>query len=50
MILAGVLASEARVPNPTAFIFFPVMVHAIDIIVSSIGIMYISPENARCPC
>ena len=46
MILAGVLAAEGGIGHATSFIFFPVMVHAVDIIVSSIGIMYISPANA----
>ena len=39
MILAGSLSNEARLTNPLAFIYFPVMVHAFDIAVSSIGIL-----------
>jgi H+-translocating diphosphatase len=39
MILAGALATEARLPHPTAFVFFPVCVHAFDILVSSAGIL-----------
>ena len=39
MILSGVLAGEAQVASPQAFVYFPVMVHAFDIIVSSFGIL-----------
>lgn len=39
MILAAALANEAKVPSPTSFAFFPLMIHAFDIIVSSIGIL-----------
>ena len=39
MILSGVLCSEARLLNPQSFIYFPVMVHAFDIAVSSFGIL-----------
>jgi H+-translocating diphosphatase len=39
MILAGVLAGEARLLHPQAFVYFPIMVHAFDIVVSSVGIM-----------
>lgn len=39
MILSGSLASEARLSSPMSFIYFPVMVHAFDILVSSVGIL-----------
>ena len=39
MILGGVLAKESKMTNPLPFIIFPVMIHAFDIIVSSIGIL-----------
>ena len=39
MILAGSLCREAKLPHPTAFVFFPVMVHAFDILVSSVGVL-----------
>ena len=39
MILSGVLAGEAHIVTAQAFVYFPVMVHAFDIIVSSIGIL-----------
>jgi inorganic pyrophosphatase len=42
MILGGVLAKEAQIDDPVFFIFFPVLVHAFDIIVSSIGILSVT--------
>lgn len=39
MILAGVLAGEARLLHPQAFIYFPLLVHAFDIVVSSAGVL-----------
>ena len=39
MILGGVLAKEANVDNPVTFVFFPVVVHAFDIVVSSLGML-----------
>ena len=41
MILAGSLAKEAKLSSPNSFVFFPVMVHAFDILVSSVGVLYI---------
>jgi Na+/H+-translocating membrane pyrophosphatase len=42
MILGGTLAREATpsvVPNPIQMVFFPLCVHAMDILVSSVGII-----------
>lgn len=39
MILAGVLAGESKMAHPQAFVYFPIMVHACDIIVSSLGVL-----------
>jgi H+-translocating diphosphatase len=39
MILSGSLAVEAKLPLPMSFVYFPVMVHAFDILVSSAGIL-----------
>jgi inorganic pyrophosphatase len=39
MILGGALASEGQVEAPSAFVFFPLLIHAFDIIVSSIGVL-----------
>ena len=41
MILGSTLALEAGVPNPMSFMFFPLVVHAMDIVVSSAGILYV---------
>jgi H(+)-translocating pyrophosphatase len=47
MILAGTLAHEANLTYPSAFVYFPIMVHAFDIIVSSIGIMSLGDGTPR---
>ena len=41
MILGGTLATELQVEDPAAFVFFPVMIHAFDVVVSSIGIFVV---------
>merc|ERR1712178_92646 len=33
MILGGVLAEEGKIENPERFIFFPLVIHALDILV-----------------
>ena len=45
MILGGTLAKEADVEDPMGFLFFPLMVHAFDILVSSLGILTISTSR-----
>ncbi|GLE05996.1 hypothetical protein PINS_up015207 [Pythium insidiosum] len=45
MILGGTLAKEAHLDYPVAFVFFPVVVHAFDIAVSSIGIMLVTAPS-----
>lgn len=47
MILAGTLARDEKLSYPSAFVYFPVMVHAFDIIVSSIGILSIGDGTPR---
>jgi len=47
MILSGVLAGEARLAHPQAFIYFPVLVHALDIVVSSLGILSLGDGSPR---
>ncbi|KAF0683416.1 Aste57867_24540 [Aphanomyces stellatus] len=42
MILGGSLAKEGHIPSPVSFVFFPVVVHAFDILVSSIGILCVT--------
>ena len=44
MILGASLAKEAGVENPVRFVFFPVVIHAFDIVVSSIGIMLVKAD------
>lgn len=39
MILGGELAREGGLESSAAYVFFPVMIHAFDIIVSSIGVI-----------
>ena len=50
MILGGVIAKEGAVDDPMLFVFFPIVVHAFDIIVSSVGILSVtgsySPPDA----
>ena len=41
MILGSSLAVEANISNPIPFMFFPLVVHAMDIIVSGLGILYV---------
>lgn len=45
MILGSTLAKEAGLADPTPFMFFPLVVHALDIVVSSLGIMYVGATN-----
>ena len=47
MILGGTLASEARMPEEQAlsFVLFPLVVHALDIVVSSVGITFVTVES-----
>lgn len=45
MILGGTLARESHLEYPVAFVFFPVVVHAFDIVVSSIGIMMVKAPS-----
>jgi inorganic pyrophosphatase len=47
MILSGSLAREARLTYPSAYVFFPVMVHAFDIAISSVGILSLGDGDAR---
>ncbi|CAI5747267.1 unnamed protein product [Peronospora destructor] len=48
MILGGTLAREAQLPNSVTFVFFPVVVHAFDIFVSSAGILMVrAPSNVE---
>lgn len=45
MILGSALAREAKVENPERFMFFPIVIHAFDIFVSTIGIFFVKAKK-----
>lgn len=45
MILGADLAEKANLPNPVAFMFFPVLIHAFDLVVSSIAVLVTRPRR-----
>ena len=47
MILGGTLSEQAGIENPQMFIFFPLVIHALDLFVSSIGIILTHPSSAN---
>lgn len=47
MILAGTLAREAKLTYASAFVYFPLCVHAVDIVVSSLGILSLGDGDPR---
>jgi inorganic pyrophosphatase len=51
MILGGVLAEEAELENPELFVWFSIVVHAFDIVVSTIGIVCVKgpPASSTTP-
>mmetsp|Transcript_19803 Transcript_19803/g.47260 ORF Transcript_19803/g.47260 Transcript_19803/m.47260 type:complete len:832 (+) Transcript_19803:42-2537(+) len=44
MILGGVMSQKAGIADPTGFIVFPLVIHTLDLVVSSIGILSISEK------
>lgn len=46
MILGSTLAAEAGLDNPVSYMLFPLVVHCMDIIVSSVGIMFMRASAA----
>jgi H+-translocating diphosphatase len=46
MILGGTLAKEAHIEDASSFVFFPLMIHAFDIIVSSVGILVVGDGSS----
>ncbi|ETO16444.1 Pyrophosphate-energized membrane proton pump, partial [Reticulomyxa filosa] len=46
MILGGTLADQAGIENAQLFVFFPLIIHALDLVVSGIGIMLTIPKNS----
>ena len=49
MILGGTLAREGGLESPSAFIFFPVVIHAFDIVVSSAGVLAVGDGTRARP-
>ena len=47
MILGGVLAHECDIENASRFIFFPVVIHGLNIIVSTVGIVTVTRRAAE---
>merc|ERR1711871_101358 len=47
MILGGVLSHECDIENASRYIFFPVVVHAFNIIVSGVGILSVTEKSVR---
>lgn len=47
MILAGTLAREAKLTYASSFVYFPLCVHAVDIVVSSLGILSLGDGDPR---
>jgi len=49
MILGASLAHEAKVENIEAFIFFPLIIHAFDLVVSGVGILAVQSRGRTEP-
>lgn len=47
MILGAALAHEANLTNPEPWIFFPLVIHALDLVISSVGIMLTIPTGDK---
>ena len=47
MILGAALAEEARLPHPEPFIFFPLIVHSLDLVVSGLGIVLVHARDSN---
>ena len=47
MILGAALAEEAELPHPEPFIFFPLIVHSLDLLVSGLGIMLVRARDSN---
>eukprot|EP01059_Diplonema_ambulator_P035732 TRINITY_DN8541_c1_g1_i2.p1 TRINITY_DN8541_c1_g1~~TRINITY_DN8541_c1_g1_i2.p1 ORF type:complete len:825 (+),score=268.03 TRINITY_DN8541_c1_g1_i2:274-2475(+) len=47
MILGVQCAIDAGISNPVTFMFFPVMVHAFDIVISSLGVALVRPRGTK---
>ena len=47
MILGAALAEEAQLPHPEPFIFFPLIVHSLDLVVSGLGILLVHARDSN---
>eukprot|EP01062_Namystynia_karyoxenos_P059557 TRINITY_DN509_c0_g1_i2.p1 TRINITY_DN509_c0_g1~~TRINITY_DN509_c0_g1_i2.p1 ORF type:complete len:801 (+),score=335.18 TRINITY_DN509_c0_g1_i2:108-2510(+) len=47
MIIGAQLANDAGMENPVLFMFFPLLVHVFDILISSIGVMIVKPQRTH---
>lgn len=47
MILGAALAHESNLADPEPWIFFPLIIHALDLVISSVGIMLTSPTSDK---
>jgi len=47
MILGGTMAKRSGIENPIGFILFPLVIHALDLLVSAVGIMSISGTASK---
>ncbi len=47
MILGAALAHEARLVDPEPWIFFPLIIHALDLLISSVGVMLTMPSSDK---
>ena len=47
MILGAALAEETQLPHPEPFIFFPLIVHSLDLLVSGLGILLVRARDSN---
>ena len=47
MILAGTLAHNANIESAESYVFFPLVIHAVDLVISAVGIMLVQSNNER---
>jgi len=45
MIIGSQLAGQSGMENPMMYMFFPLLVHVFDIVISSIGVMTVTPKR-----
>jgi inorganic pyrophosphatase len=45
MILGGALAADSKLHNQVGYIFFPLVIHALDLVISGIGILLVKNKS-----